>query len=125
MVLPLFLIALFLDKINFTEKFKGWRRRLELNIGSFVWKVSITELISGSVFLLIGSYIIYLALNNRLTMNSDYQLTINIFLARITAWLGDLSFQLPNWIWALIVIVIVIVIAIFAFKQLKRKNHEQ
>lgn len=125
MVLPLFIIAAFLDTFNFTEKFKGLRRRHEVKVGSFLWKFTFAELVSGIVFLAMGIYILYLAFNNQLAMRSDYQLTMNLFLARISYHIGHYTNLVPNWIWALIVILILISLIALAIKQIKGKKDGQ
>ncbi len=124
MVLPLFLIAAFLDKINFTEKFKTLRRHNEIKIGSFNWKFTFAELVSGLVFLGIGSYIIYLAFKNQLAMRSDYQLAMNLLLAKISYHISHYTSYIPNWGWAIIVILLFISLIVLSIKQIRNKKDE-
>lgn len=124
MVLPLFLIAFFLDKIDFTKKFQPLRKRQDIHWGRLVWNFSWTELVSGLVFIGMGSYIIYLAFNNRLAMRSDYQITINLFMARVNYHIGHYVNYLPNWIWALIILGVFILFVMLAIKQFKNKNYD-
>src|SRR3989344_2342206 len=61
MTLPLFIIAAFLDKANLTERFTNAKKTVAMRIGSFSWRITVSELISGLIFLLMGGYITYLA----------------------------------------------------------------
>lgn len=123
MVLPLFLIAAFLDKIDFTEKFKGLRKRNEVKIGTFIWKFTFAELVSGLVFFGMGVYIIYLAFTNKLAMGSDYQLKMNLLSAKVSSFVGRYADSLPDWGWAVIIVVIFISLLALSIKQIgNRKN---
>lgn len=125
MVLPLFLIAAFLDKINFTERFKGLRKRNEVKLGTFIWKFTFAELVSGLVFFGMGSYIVYLAFNNQLAMRSDFQLTMNLFLARTSYHISHYTSYIPDWAWAIIVLVIFISLFALSIKQIRSKKDGQ
>ncbi len=122
MVIPLFIIAAFLDKINFTEKFKKLRSRREAKIGSFVWKYTAAELVSGIIFFGMGAYIIYLAFNNQLAMRSDYQLTLNLLLAKITYHTSHYAGLVPNWGWAAVIILLFVSLIILSIKQIRNKK---
>lgn len=121
MVLPLFLIAAFLDKINFTQKFMAIRKPIELNVG-FKWQFTIAELTSGLIFLLMGIYITFLAFNNKLTAHSNYQTAINIFMARLTYHIGHYTGYIPDWGWAIIIVGIFISLVWVAIKQFQKNN---
>ena len=83
MVAPLFLISLFLDKADFSHKFRqAFRKPLEYSIANKKISITIAELISGITFLIMGTVIIYLAFTNRLFVHSEYQTTINIYLTK-------------------------------------------
>lgn len=124
MVLPLFLIAAFLDKINFTQKFMAIRKPIELNIG-FKWQFTIAELTSGLVFLLMGVYITYLAFNNKLSTHSEYQVSINIFMANLTYHVKHYTGYLPDWGWAIIIVGIFISLFWLSIKQIQKKNGDK
>lgn len=72
MVGPLFLISLFLDKINFTQKFAAVRKPFEYSLAGKKIKITINEAISGFVFMVMGVLIIFLAFTNRLFIHSEY-----------------------------------------------------
>lgn len=123
MVTPLFLIAFFLDKFNFTKKFMALRKPRTLQFANFTWRFNLAETVAGFVFLGMGSYIIYLALNNRLFMQSNLQLQTNIFLASIVHSVHHFTQRVPEVVWGVIVVSAFILLIIYAIKQFK--NHDQ
>jgi cytochrome c biogenesis protein CcdA len=54
MTLPLFVIAAFLDKANLTEKFTGAKKMVKMKMVGFEWRITISELISSVIFILMG-----------------------------------------------------------------------
>ena len=123
MTLPLFVIALFLDKYNLTERIANAKKTITLHIGSFRWRITISELISSVIFLGMGSYITYLAFNNNLYSHSDYQLDMNLYSAKfLNAIKGFIGF-LPEYVWALLFIGLVSYFTYLFIKQYKK--HEQ
>lgn len=120
MVAPLFIIAFFLDKIDFTQKFKALRKPRSLNILGYEWRFNLAETTAGFVFLGMGIYIIYLALSNKLAMQSSYQLGVNIWLARVVHSVHYFTKSIPEIVWASLVLIIFISLIIYAIKQLKK-----
>lgn len=123
MVTPLFLVAFFLDKFDFTKKFMTLRKPRTLQIGNFTWRFNLAETIAGFVFLAMGSYIIYLALNNRLFMQSNLQLQTNIFLASLVHSIHHFTQRVPEVVWGAIVVSAFVLLIIYAIKQFK--NHDK
>lgn len=120
MVAPLFFIAAFLDKVDFTQKLTAIRKPVTFELGGVRWRFIIAELVAGVVFLSMGVYIIYLALTNRLFMQSDYQLMINLFIANLVHSVHRFTKQIPELIWGGLVVVIFILLIIYAIKQFKK-----
>ncbi len=119
MVAPLFIIASFLDKIDFTQKFSKLRKPRTLKVfGEFHFIPS--ELIAGIVFLAMGIYIIYLALTNGLAMESEYQLSINILAAEIVHSAHRFTSSVPEVVWAGLALGVLVVIMGAAIKQAKK-----
>ena len=92
MVTPLFLIAYLLDKNDFTQKLMDSNKSFSYSIGGRKIRLSIADLASGAVFLLMGAFILYLAQTNQLAMGGgEFQTKINIYLNQlvqtITSWL--------------------------------------
>jgi cytochrome c biogenesis protein CcdA len=125
MTLPLFVIAAFLDKTNLTEKFTGAKKTISMKIGNFNWQITISELISGLIFLLMGGYITYLAFSSKLFVHSDYQLEMNIWNAKFLGAINGFTSLIPEYIWALLFIGIVTSISYVFIKQYKKQKYEQ
>ena len=120
MTLPLFVIAVFLDKANLTERFTNAKKTVAMRIGGFNWKITVSELISGLIFLLMGAYITYLAFSNKLFTHSSYQLEINLWNARFLGAINGFVALIPEYIWALLFIGIVVFISYVFIKQYKK-----
>ncbi len=125
MTLPLFIIAAFLDKANLTERFTNAKKTVAMSIGGFSWKITVSELISGLVFLLMGSYITYLAFSNKLFVHSDYQLEMNLWNAKFLGFINGFAGFVPEYIWAFLLIGIIAYVTRVFIIQSKNKKYEQ
>ena len=123
MVTPLFFIAFFLDKIDFTKKFTSLRKPRMLNIFGHEWRFNLAETVAGFVFLVMGIYIIYLALANKLAMTSNYTLSANIYAAQAVHAVHHFTQRIPEAVWAVIVIAILIFLIIRVIHLFK--NYDQ
>ena len=84
MVAPLFLIAYLLDKNNFTQKIMESNKGLSYSIGGRQINLAIADLISGTTFLAMGIFILYLAKTNQLAMGGgEFQTQINIYIKQL------------------------------------------
>ena len=122
MVLPLFIVSLFLDKVDLAKKLANVKKTVQMRLFGRSWNITISELISGLIFLGMGGYITYLAFNNRLAMESGYQLQMNLFLAGFQTKVSGLTSAVPNPVWAIIIIGLIIGLIALFIKQ--SKNHE-
>lgn len=118
MVIPLFILAAFLDKANFTQKFLRIRKPFTFNIFGLKITNSISNLLSGLTFLTIGILITYLSAVNRLAMQSSYQLSFNILISSFVRQIGKFTGILPEPVWAVIFTGIFVLIVGIAVKQL-------
>ena len=125
MTLPLFIIAAFLDKANLTERFTNAKKTVAMRIGGFSWRITVSELISGLIFLLMGGYITYLAFVDKLAMRSSYQLEMNLWNAKFLNAINGFVKFIPEYIWALLFIGIVASISYVFIKQYKKQKNEQ
>lgn len=124
MTLPLFIIAAFLDKVNLTEKFTSAKKTVAMRIGSFSWQITVSELISGLIFLGMGGYITYLAFSNKLFVHSEYQVDMNIWSAKFLQAISGFTNLVPEYIWALLLIGIVVSVSRVFITQYKKQHHE-
>ncbi len=119
MTLPLFIIATFLDKVNLTGKFTNAKKTVSMKIGDWNWRITVSELISGLIFFLMGGYITYLAFNNKLAIHSEYQLQMNLWNAKFLGAINGFVKLVPEYIWAFLFIGIVAWISYIFIKQSK------
>lgn len=124
MTLPLFIIAAFLDRANLTERFTNAKKTISMGIGGFSWRITVSELVSGLIFLLMGGYITYLAFSNQLFTHSSYQLEMNLWNAKFLGAINGFVTLIPEYIWALLFIGIVWYVSSVFIKQYKKQKHE-
>ncbi len=117
MVLPLFIIAFFLDKVDFTKKFFAFRKSLSYNVLGQKIRLTFANLFSGLMFFAIGIIIIYLANTNQITSHSSYQVSMNIYLTKFIKFISSFTKLIPEIVWALIFVGIIMFITYFAIKQ--------
>lgn len=119
MVLPLFIIAFFLDRINFTEKFFAFRKSFSYNLLGQKVSLTFASFFSGSMFLLLGITIVYLARTSQLTLHSSYQLALNIYLTRLIKSLSQFTSLIPEIVWAIVFAGIALILVFVAAAQLR------
>lgn len=113
MVLPLFLIAAFLDKADFTKKIMKTGSTVKLP-----WaEVTIPELISGVTFLAMGVLTLVSAANNTVASHGSYQVGINVFLAKLQISIAGFVGLVPGIVWAAVILGIAILITLAALRQ--------
>lgn len=123
MVLPLFIVSIFLDRVDLAKKLSNIKKTVQMSLFGRYWTITISELISGLIFLGMGGYITYLAFNNRVAMSSDYQLQMNLFLAGLQTKISRLTVIVPNFVWAIIIVAIFVGLVYSFIKQ--SKNHDR
>ncbi|BCX15854.1 MAG: hypothetical protein KatS3mg098_083 [Candidatus Parcubacteria bacterium] len=122
MVVPLFIIAYFLDKTNFTAKFLPFKKKLNYSFLGKEISLTVSELIAGLMYFFIGILILYLNWTNQLAMGGgSYQMTINLYLAKITKSLEQFLSVFPGGGW-LILTLIVVGTGIIIANALRRKD---
>ncbi|HBY10159.1 hypothetical protein A2473_02145 [candidate division WWE3 bacterium RIFOXYC2_FULL_42_13] len=117
MVLPLFVIALTLDKVDFTQKFVAFRKRVSYSVLGQKVSLTFANLFSGLMFLVLGVVIIYLAKTSQLTSHSSYQVSLNIYLTKFINGIGRFTQLIPEVGWAVIFISIAFAVTFVAIRQ--------
>ena len=117
MVLPLFIIAFTLDKVDFTQKFVAFRKRVSYSVLGQKVSLTFANLFSGLMFLVLGIVIIYLAKTSQLTSHSSYQVSLNIYLTKFINGIGRFTQLIPEVGWAVIFISIALFVTFVAIKQ--------
>ena len=109
MVAPLFLISLFLDKINFQQKFQQiFYKPIKYRLGGKEINITVSEAVASITFFVMGILILYLAFTNQLFMQAGgYQTNINIYLTKVLQSISGVSQAVPEYVWALLLIIII------------------
>ena len=110
MVIPLFILSMFLDKNKFTQKFFTFRKTVSYSIFSKKIRLTLSNLFSGVMFLALGIIIIYLSITNNLVTHASYQISINVYLTRFIQFVGNYTKIIPEQVWAIIFLLIFLVI---------------
>lgn len=110
MVSPLFILAGFLD----TPAMSGKLMALRKSGGK------LANLISGIMFLGLGGLIFYKAWTGQLMIHFSYQLTVNLYIARLTKIIGSYTRFVPEVVWVGLFLVIVVWILIKAIRQFRK-----
>lgn len=119
MVVPLFIIATLLDRVDFTAKLMTLRKPITYSIFGETFSVTFSNLFSGLMFLGLGIIIIFLAQTNQLTTHNSYQLTLNLYVASLTRFIGQYTSILPEYVWAVVFILITLALTKRAVSQLR------
>ncbi len=125
MVLPLFIIAAFLDKVDFTQKFFVFRKTVSYKLLGQKIFLPFSNLFAGLMFFILGIVILYLSEKNALTTHASYQVTINIYLAKLVKSISTFTAVIPDPVWALIfvsIFLIIVKVAISEFTSLIKKG---
>ena len=126
MVMPLFVIAYFLDKADFTGKLSIFKKRIGYSILGKEINLTVSEIIAGLMYLLMGFLTLYLDWTNRLAMGGgEYQMTINIYLARLNRYLGQFLGNISPLVWVLGVAFILGAIVVVAWRMVKKNKNSQ
>ena len=117
MVVPLFIMAGVADRSQALEKFQSLKRTVSYYLFGRQIKVSLSHLISGSIYAVFGLFILIYERTNPDVFGTGYQLEINLLAARITRFIDRLTGSLPNWLWAVLFIMLFLVIGWAAYRQ--------
>lgn len=118
MVVPLFIIASFLDKVDFTQKFFVFRKSLNFTFLTQKFRLTFANLLSGLMFLTLGIIILISARRNELMSHSSYQLTVNIYLTKFIKSISAVTRVLPEPVWAVIFTIVFLLIIKSALNQI-------
>ncbi|MBI4079458.1 MAG: hypothetical protein HY429_04160 [Candidatus Levybacteria bacterium] len=116
-VTPLFVIATCLDKSKITQKFLTFKKTLTYNFFGQKILVTVSNLISGLMFLILGSYIFYLAQTNQIAVHDSLQVAINIYLTNFIKSISLVTNLIPEFVWALLFVGIFLVALKIAASQ--------
>ncbi len=120
MVTPLFVLSMLLDKTNATQRLMRLRRTVSLFAGRV--QLTVADLISGILFVVMGGLTIGLTLTGRLMLRSNYQIDVNVWMAKATSAIQGVVRLLPESLWAGLFLLFFIALVFRARSLLKREH---
>lgn len=122
MVLPLFLLSIFLDKVHLTERLMSAKKTFEFRFRGRTATVTVPELISGVTFLVMGTITFAWAWMNKTATHSDFQVSVNIYLTKLNNALNRFTGGVPEIVWAAIFLGLFALIVWSAIRQFKKSK---
>lgn len=123
MIAPLLLIAFFMDKFDFTKKFEKFSQGVSYKIAGREVTVTVAEIVSGTMFLLLGILILYLAKAGKIAMeNNEFQTSVNIFMSNLTNSINNFIAKMPVLALLFVIAFVAVPIAVFLLKRTRRKD---
>lgn len=120
LVLPLFVMAFFVDKTNAAQRFQSLRRRINYPLFGRTISVNLSHLVSGALYIITGVFILaYERLNPDNATTDMYQLQINLVAADVTRSVSRITHIVPEVVWAVLFGLIFLAIAWAAYRQAK------
>jgi cytochrome c-type biogenesis protein len=110
MVAPLFFIALIADKTKVTKKLMLIRKPIVYKLFGKQFSITWAQLMSGAIFLIMGLYTIYIAYMGPGMSTTDYQISMNIYFAKMLKFITAFITPIANYIWVAIGVTIAITI---------------
>src|SRR3989338_3451010 len=125
MVSPLFILAYFMDKSDLGNKLSFFKKQLSYSVASKKIEITVAELASGIMFLFMGMFILYLAKAGKLAMSSDYQVSVNIFMANMTNSINSFFSKTPSIMLVAVLIIVAALMGVLLTKRAKAKVQEK
>lgn len=122
MVTPLFVLSLILDRSRMTDRLFGARKPITLHFFGKDVTVRISDLLAGATFTIMGVLTLFWAFTGNLTMHSELQISVNVYLTKVQLWLNQFIGGVPQYVWAILIVGIFAWIATAAAKQFKKEN---
>ncbi len=119
MVLPLFILAIFIDRTKLLERFQSLKRVVRYSLFGRKVSVHLSYLISGVLYIIVGIFILLYAKQGPEVLSAGYQLNINIWIAQVTRSVNRFTGLVPDWAWAAFFLAVFGLIAWTAYLQAK------
>lgn len=122
MVAPLFLIAIFMDRYDMTSRLHAANMSLSYRVIGKAVTLTIAQLLSGAIFVLMGGVTLYFAFTNSLSMSSGFQTDINIAMTRLLQGVDRIIGFIPQLAWALFLILVIAWLVRKFINQLRKEK---
>ena len=125
MVVPLFTLALFIDRSKVLERFNSLKRRVHYSLFGHQVSVYISHLVSGTLYIAVGVVILIFERRGPEVFGDNYQLNVNLWTAQITRAVSRLTDRVPELVWVVFFISIFALIAWSAYRQARHEINDQ
>ncbi len=119
MVIPLFITALLLDKINLTERVSLLNKTFHFRRLGKERLVTLSNLVSSLMFLTTGILILVLDITGNLSMESALLIRANFFIAQFVNSLSATWKNIPGFVFVLLALILFATILMIALKQVR------
>lgn len=117
MVVPLFIMAVLIDRGNLGQRFKSFKRRVSYSLLGRKISLPISSLVSGFIYIIFGLFILIYQRTNPDAFTSSYQIDLNLLAAQVTRFIHRVTDFLPETVWAAMFVLLFILIGWLAYRQ--------
>ena len=117
MVVPLFLVALFVDRTKMLKRFQALKRPVHYRIFGQWVSAYLSNVVSGILYILIGIFILLFERSGPEAFGAKYQVDINLWAAETTRSVSRFTSHIPEGVWAVIFVAVFGLIAWAAYRQ--------
>lgn len=118
MTVPLFVVAVFLDKVNLTSRLMLLNKTVRV-LGR---EITLSNLLASLTFLTMGALVLFLVLTGRLTMGSSFQVTANLTLTKYIESMGAVAKAIPPVLFPSLVLLMLAAIILIAVRQRRGRS---
>lgn len=122
MVVPLFVVAAFIDRSQVIKKLESLKRRVNYSLFGRRISISLSHLVSGITFTIFGLFILIFERANPDVFTAGYQVEINLWAAQITRSIKNATTGVPDSLWAFIFFLLFLAIGWAAYRQTKNDD---
>ena len=120
LVLPLFIMAVVIDRANMADWFKRFRRKVTYTLAGRKISVNLSHLVAGAMYAATGIFILLFERANPDGLKTmGYQIQINLVAAEFTRAVSRFTGSVPQAVWAVVFTLIFAGIAWVAYRQAK------
>jgi cytochrome c biogenesis protein CcdA len=124
MVVPLFIVALAVDRTKVMDKLTVLRKRVSYKLFGHEISVFLSHLVSGILYILVGAVILLFESSGPEAFANSYQININLITASVTQTVTEATKSVPDFVWAILLVGLFAAIAILAYKQSKTEPNK-
>lgn len=124
MVVPLFLVAMVVDRTKLLKRFQALKRPVHYRVLGRWVTAYLSNLVSGSLYILIGIFILLFEQSGPEALGAKYQVDINLWAAETTRSVSRFTNHIPQGVWAIIFVGVFGLIAWSAYLQARSDTTE-